>query len=74
MELEPSSLTHSLQIHCIGLIGPRPNIIWADSNKIRYGITYHRSAIYYIDYTIQCYTIFSNYYFNYAMPIWNPIF
>ena len=24
-----SSLTHSLQIHCIGLIGPRPHIIWA---------------------------------------------
>ena len=27
--LKPSFLTHSLQIYCIGLIGPRPYIIWA---------------------------------------------
>ena len=29
----PSSLTHSLQIHCIGLIRPRPRIIWARTSN-----------------------------------------
>ena len=27
--LGPSSVTHSLQIHCIGLLGPKPHNCWA---------------------------------------------
>ena len=31
--LKPSSLTHSLQIYCIGLTGPRSHTSWAWTAK-----------------------------------------